>query len=388
MDKKIRSLDVEEILFFDIETVRRNRELDVNSKEYELYSWSIRDKTTGFIPPAIEVKKHYEKMGALKSQYNKVVTVSVGYIKDRILYYKSIVGTQTEIVKQFYSMVESTGFKVCGHNIIGFDLPVLRLKAFEEGIDLSNIPEAIIDSNKKPWDLEKFVLDTMKILTGTYFYNISLDDACMMKGIKSSKDDISGAYVSQVYYDEGVTRIAKYCNKDVIATAELFCALQGKEEGYITEYVDKGNEVLKEKEPINVLEHLLSSGNLTNKVVDSIVDFTEREGLNKEDVLTLVKTALSKTKDYQKVVEEDYLTLKEALGLTIDYSLIQVVVDKGNLGAKEVKELIKQYKGGSEENKKEVYDLTVQFLTEYGKIGQKRASEALKLLAKEFKLKI
>lgn len=379
MNKNIRNLNIEEILFFDIETVSKNKELDKNSKEFDSYSWSIRDKVTGFVPPAKEVLTHYKKMAALKPQFNKIVVISIGFIKGTTLYYKAIIGTQEQVIKEFYEIVTSTGFKVCGHNIIGFDLPTIRIKSFEEDISSELIPENINDSMKKPWDLEKYILDTMKIITGTYFFSISLDDACRLKGINSSKDDISGPQVTQVYYEEGIERIAKYCNKDVIATAELFCALQNKK-GFIQEYVDRGKEELKKKEPINVLEHLLASGHLSSKVIDAIVKFTEEENLNKENVLTLVKTALSNTKEYQKVTEEDYIDLKEALGLCIDYSKIQVVVDKGNLGKKEVNDLISMYSKSNKKEKNEIISLTEQYLKEKNKIGQKRAKEALEFL--------
>lgn len=384
MNKKVRNLDIEKILFFDAETIRRNKSINIDSKEFELYAWSLRDRTTGFIPPSIEVSKHYEKNGALKPEFNKIVCVSVGYIKDSILYYKSIVGTQKEIVETFYNIVNSTGFKVCGHNIIKFDGPVLRIKAFEEGIDLDIIPDSMMDSGKRPWNMDNMI-DTMELITGTYYTNISLDSACMLKGIKSSKDDISGAYVSQVYYEEGVERIAKYCNKDVIATAELFCSLVGKS-GIITEYVDKGEEELKEKEPINVFSHILSSGQLNKTIIDTIVKKVEEDKLNANETLVLVTAALSNNKENNKVLPEDIEELKSALGLLVDYSKIQIVVDKTNLGKKEANELIKEHIKSTKKVKKEILDLIEQFLIEMGKFGQKRAKEAFDYLKSEWKL--
>ena len=383
MNKQTRGLDLEKILFFDIETVYKTENLDINSKEFELYAWSMRDKPTGFIPPANEVIKHYKKNAALSKVFNKVVVVSIAFIRGNTLYYKAIVGEQKEIVKEFYDLVRQTGFKVCGHNIIGFDLPTLRIKAFEEDMDLSIIPESINDVGKKPWDLDKFIVDTMSIIKGTDYNNMSLDAACMLKGIKSSKDDISGAYVSQVYYQEGVDRIAKYCNKDVIATAELLCSLQGKT-GYITEYVDKSGEELKKNEPVNALDHILASGELTSRVVESIVEFTKKNKLDPENVLLLVKTALSYSKEYQKVDKEDYSELKTALGLDVDYSMIQPVVDKGNLGKSQANALIKLYKDSSSEVKDSIVELTRKFLVENGKHEQKTAKSSLEFLKLSF----
>lgn len=379
MNKNIRNLDIEKILFFDLESVSRNKELDKNSKEFDLYSWSIRDKVTGFVPPAKEVLQHYKKMAALKPEFNKIVTISVGYVKGTTLYYKSIVGNQKEIIEEFYNIVNQTGFKPCGHNVIGFDIPVIRIKSLEENIDFTLIPERINDVDSKPWLISNEIIDTMQIIKGTYFYNMSLDAACMLVGIESSKDDISGPQVTQVYYEEGVERIAKYCNKDVIASAKLFCALQGKKD-FITECIDKGAEDLKEKEPINVLDHILSSGSLSTKVIEKIVEFTEENKLDKENVLTLVKVALSNNKEYQKVSEEDYIELKEALGLVVNYDLILPVVEKKNLGKSQANKLLEMYEDSDKETKEEVLKLTEQYLYENNKLKQKTASESLKFL--------
>ncbi|MFT6125807.1 MAG: ribosomal protein L9 [Flavobacteriaceae bacterium] len=384
MNKNIRKLDIEKVLFFDIETVSANKELDKDSREYDSYAWSIRDVPTGFVPPAKDVLIHYKKMAALKSQFNKIVVISIGYVKGTTLYYKSLVGEQKDVIEEFYGIVNSTGFKLCGHNIIGFDVPTVRMKAFEENIDFNLIPERINDVDKKPWLITEELLDTMVMLKGTAYYNISLDDACRLAGVETSKDDITGGQVTEVYYNEGTERIAKYCNKDVIASARLFCAIQGKR-GFITECIDKGAEELKEKEPINVIDHILASGELSPKVVEAIVEFTEENKLNKENVLILVKTAISNSKEFQKVTDEDIYELKEALGLVIDYSKIQVVADKGNLGKKEVDTVISQYVKSTKKVKLEIISLVEQYLTENNKIGQKRAKESFEFLKDNLK---
>ena len=42
-------------------------------------------------------------------------------------------------------------------------------------------------------------------------------------GIPSPKDDIDGSQVAKVYYQENdIDRIIKYCEKDVIAVAQIF----------------------------------------------------------------------------------------------------------------------------------------------------------------------
>ncbi|MEL6276250.1 MAG: 3'-5' exonuclease, partial [Bacteroidota bacterium] len=48
-------------------------------------------------------------------------------------------------------------------------------------------------------------------------------------GFPSPKDDIDGSMVGRVFWEEGdVERIAHYCEKDVLATAQLFLRYQLK----------------------------------------------------------------------------------------------------------------------------------------------------------------
>ena len=50
-----------------------------------------------------------------------------------------------------------------------------------------------------------------------------------MLGIPTPKDDISGADVARVYYEEkDLERIAKYCKKDEVATVQLYLRLKGE----------------------------------------------------------------------------------------------------------------------------------------------------------------
>ena len=56
----------------------------------------------------------------------------------------------------------------------------------------------------------------------------SLDLLAALFGIESSKDDIDGSQVNKVYYKENdLERISKYCQRDVMVTAQVFLKLNG-----------------------------------------------------------------------------------------------------------------------------------------------------------------
>jgi hypothetical protein len=58
---------------------------------------------------------------------------------------------------------------------------------------------------------------------GDFKHYSSLSLLCHIFKIPTPKDDISGADVARVYYEENnLKRITSYCQKDVIAVIQLF----------------------------------------------------------------------------------------------------------------------------------------------------------------------
>jgi len=57
---------------------------------------------------------------------------------------------------------------------------------------------------------------------GDYKHYTSLKLLTTILGIPSPKDDIDGSQVGEVYYKEkNINRIIKYCEKDVVAVAQV-----------------------------------------------------------------------------------------------------------------------------------------------------------------------
>lgn len=313
MNNKIRKQDLEKLLVFDIETVRRNKELDINSKEYDLYAWKLRDKETSKLPPSNEVLEHYKLNGALDPVFNRIVCISVGFIKDKTIYLKSFTGEQKTIIEDFYNLLNSTGFIPTGFNVINFDSPTIRLKALESGVDLSLIGERYNDVGQKPWTLEDAFVDLMPLTKGTYYHNLSLDAMCFLAGVDTPKDGISGADVSRVFWEEdGLDRISTYCKKDVKAVADLLCVLQGKR-GYIENVVDRDLEVsaqpLVEKQPL--LKRIFAQKDLTEENKKELLNLLKAKKLlkkDKEKVLTLISASLAEiNQDFGKITNQSQI---------------------------------------------------------------------------------
>ena len=98
------------------------------------------------------------------------------------------------------------------------------------------LPSLLDIAGKKPWEISHF--DTMELWKfGDYKAYTSLALLCHVFQIPTPKDDISGADVARVYYeDSALERIKIYCEKDVVALIQLFLRMKGEplvEEGEI-----------------------------------------------------------------------------------------------------------------------------------------------------------
>jgi len=84
-----------------------------------------------------------------------------------------------------------------------------------------SLPKKLDISGKKPWEVN--FVDTLQLWKfGDYKSYTSLDLLADIFDIPSSKDDINGSEVGQVYWQEkNLLRIVKYCQKDVVTAARL-----------------------------------------------------------------------------------------------------------------------------------------------------------------------
>jgi len=113
---------------------------------------------------------------------------------------------------------------LCGHNAKEFDFPYICRRLLINGMKLPNVLDI---AGKKPWEISH--LDTLELWKfGDYKAFTSLALLCHVFQIPTPKDDISGADVARVYYEEqDLERIKVYCEKDVVALIQLFLRMRG-----------------------------------------------------------------------------------------------------------------------------------------------------------------
>ena len=224
----LNEIRLENILFLDIETVPQFSDFsDLPDNFKEL--WTEKSKTFREEKPADEV---YKRAG-IYAEFGKIICISVGIITERPerkLRLKSFYGDDEKVLLDNFFIMLNSHFNraehlLCAHNGKEFDFPYIARRGLINGL---KIPAILDASGKKPWEVKH--LDTMELWKfGDYKHYTSLNLLTAVFGIPSPKDDISGADVAKVYYiEKDLTRIVKYCEKDVLSVVQLLLKYKGE----------------------------------------------------------------------------------------------------------------------------------------------------------------
>lgn len=235
-----KSFEIGKILFFDIETV------SLTSKYNELPPalqalWRHKSKSFFNLPEEDltedQLQENYQNRAAIFAEFGKIVCISMGiaYLDKETNTYKvrlkSFCQTsEVDILKSFCELIDKhysnpTTSALCGHNIKEFDIPYICRRLI---INRMPLPELLKVAGKKPWEITH-LLDTMEMWKfGDWKNYTSLKLLTAILEIPSPKDDIDGSQVGNVYWEENdIERIARYCEKDVFATMQVYTRLNG-----------------------------------------------------------------------------------------------------------------------------------------------------------------
>lgn len=233
---------LDKILFLDIETVPETYQFADTDPEtarlFELKNARFKTETNTF-------EQVYNEKAGIYAEFGKIVCISVGFVRStatgRVMYIKSYAHEDEEtLLRQFVRLLEDNyntpDKRLCGHNSKEFDIPFICRRLLIHGIQLPNVLNL---AGKKPWEIQH--LDTMELWKfGDYKAYTSLALLCHIFKIPTPKDDISGADVARVYYEENdLARISRYCEKDVVALIQLFLKMNGES------MIDEGSVVIK-----------------------------------------------------------------------------------------------------------------------------------------------
>jgi len=215
-----------ELLLIDIETVPITENfLNLLPEWQQLWC----NKVAKIFPESVSPEESYRQRAGILSEFGKIICISTAFFyennnKQLCLRIKSIYGDdEPEILKSFVTLCDKVyhqnkKFLFAGHNIKEFDIPYICRRLL---INRLPLPEYLQLHDKKPWEVKMF--DTLNWWRfGDNKNYVSLDLLANVLGVPSSKTDIDGSMVQDVYYKEkDLQRIVDYCQRDVVVVANV-----------------------------------------------------------------------------------------------------------------------------------------------------------------------
>ncbi len=225
----LRKINLEHILFLDIETVPEQADFHDLDKEKQAL-WEHKSQYQR--KEEFTAEEFYDRAG-IWAEFGKIVCISVGYFNttgnSRNFRVTTFHGEEAKLLKEFKNLLDthfnSPKYLLCAHNGKEFDFPYIARRMIIHRIEL---PEKLNLFGKKPWEIPH--LDTMELWKfGDYKHYTSLKLMANVLGIPSPKEDIDGSMVRDVFYNEkDIDRIVAYCELDVITIGQVFLRLRNE----------------------------------------------------------------------------------------------------------------------------------------------------------------
>ena len=210
-----------QILFLDIETVPLCSDFkDLSPVMQKLW----KKKADYIIKSKDETPSSIYHKAGIYSEFGKIICISVGFFTDNTFRLKSFYGDNEKKILTHFNLLLNKSYNtpdkyLCAHNGKEFDYPFIARRMLINSIKL---PEILNFAGKKPWEIKH--LDTLELWKfGDFKHYTSLELLTNIFNIPTPKDDIDGSMVADIYYKEkNLKRISIYCEKDVVAVAQLF----------------------------------------------------------------------------------------------------------------------------------------------------------------------
>jgi DNA polymerase elongation subunit (family B) len=185
------NIPLEKLLFIDIETVgiqpdwesleKSNLELSFVFENY--FDWFQKRFPEDADKP---VGQMFVNRAALVPEFARIACVSVAFVTDKGETKVQSFSNKNEKdllqdVQKLLRRVGELGFFLCGHNVKGFDIPMLAKRMIINGL----LPPKILPGHDtKPWEIK--ALDTKELWQyGGYGTIASLELMCVSMGVES-----------------------------------------------------------------------------------------------------------------------------------------------------------------------------------------------------------
>jgi len=217
------NIPLTKLLFLDIETVGTYPDWESLQKNNEALSFQFEHYFDWFqkrFPEDADkgVGQMFVNRSALVPEFARIACVSVAFVLENgeVKMQSFSDPDEQKMLKEVQKLlyrVGELGFWLCGHNVKGFDIPMLAKRMIINGL---MPPKILPGHDTKPWEIK--ALDTKELWQyGSYAQIASLELMCVCTGVESSKTmEVTGNKVHEAFWvKKDIDGIVKYCEKDV-----------------------------------------------------------------------------------------------------------------------------------------------------------------------------
>lgn len=197
-----------QIVFFDIETTPNLDVVGLLPEPTAPGNYKDADKIQAYIA---EKRQDQVSGMALDPDFCKVKSIAYKTDEQEVVV---LMEDEAKMIKFFWEVVRNS-LRICGYNIIGFDLPVLLRRSFELGIK----PPAVFNLSKYKTDN---VIDLMGILYNWNNFK-GLKFVAKRYGIVNRAEGINGSMVDSLTPEQ----LAEYNASDVMMVYDLYNKMEG-----------------------------------------------------------------------------------------------------------------------------------------------------------------
>jgi len=208
-------------LFFDIETIPAGEKLAINdvnppgnmSKPETIAKW-YQEQAPGVI------EEEYRKRSVIPYRC-QVICLAMAIDDESPLCH---IGSEEEIFKSFNDSFkekvssQQEAVTWVGFNIKGFDLPIVRQRAFKYNLEHLKL------NHLKKYDNRIFDIMERFLFPATGY--ISMKEVAEFLGVKV-KEGIDGSKVYDMWLSKREQDIYDYCTSDVVATRDIYSKMSG-----------------------------------------------------------------------------------------------------------------------------------------------------------------
>lgn len=236
---------IEKIVFCDIESVSQYPSFkDMPEKWQDLFKKRFKKEVAEIDEnmPSDAADYAYEELytakAGLHAEFGKIVCISCGILKESAEGYDLKVVSYTNedevallaaFIKGMNKVLDqplhNPNYFMCFHGAFLFDIPYIGKRMLYNRMP---VPKALDLSESKPWDIKHILCTNSLMKWGQFDGGVNLDLLAASLEVESSKTDMDGSMVKEVYWnDKDLNRIKEYCQADVRTLSECVLKIKG-----------------------------------------------------------------------------------------------------------------------------------------------------------------